>query len=77
MEPFFILKATIKLKINIYIGVKKKLTNQQPLTTIDKKSSLNTWNSKNSLPKNPALYGNPAKLKHTPNNNILISKEYI
>lgn len=53
--PFLGPKITIKDKINIYIGVKKKLTNQQALTNKDKKSSLNTWNNKNSFPKNPAL----------------------
>ena len=59
------------------MGVKKKLTNQQPLTTKDIKSSLKTWNNKNSLPRNPALYGSPARLKHTPKSSTHRSKEYI
>lgn len=33
---------TTKVKMNMYIGVKKKLTNQHPRTTKDKKSSLKT-----------------------------------
>ena len=41
IEPFLTLNNTIKFKINIYIGVKKKLTSQQPLTTTDIKSSFN------------------------------------
>lgn len=53
--PFFGPNITIKASINIYIGVKKKLTNQQPLTNKVIKSSRNTWKSKNSFPKNPAL----------------------
>jgi hypothetical protein len=40
--PFFGPNITTKTKINIYIGVKKKLTNQQALTIKDKKSSLKT-----------------------------------
>lgn len=37
---FFTPKVTEKTRINIYIGVKKKLTIQQPRTKNDKKSSL-------------------------------------
>ena len=55
IEPFFTLNITKKTKKNIYIGVKKKLTSQHPLTKRDIKSSRITWNNKNSLPKNPAL----------------------
>jgi hypothetical protein len=32
MAPFFILNITKNIKKNMYIGVKKKLTNQQPRT---------------------------------------------
>jgi hypothetical protein len=53
--PFLVPKDTIKIRINMYIGVKKKLTNQQPRTNNETKSSLNTWNNKNSFPINPAL----------------------
>ena len=60
----------------MYIGVKKKLTNQHPRTNQDKKSSRKTWKSNNSFPIKPALYGKPARLKQTPNNKIPISKEY-
>lgn len=38
---FFIPKFTTIIKVNIYIGVQKKLINQQDLTKIDMKSSLN------------------------------------
>lgn len=55
IEPFFVLNITTNVSINIYMGVKKKLTSQQPLTIKEIKSSRNTWKSKNSLPKNPAL----------------------
>ena len=75
IEPFLILNITIKFNINIYIGVKKKLTSQHPRTTVDIKSSLNTWNNKNSLPKKPVLYGKPAKLKQTPKSKQVISNE--
>jgi hypothetical protein len=40
--PFLGPNTTTKVKINMYIGVKKKLTNQQALTIRDKKSSLKT-----------------------------------
>ena len=49
------LLATKKIKKNIYIGVKKKLTNQHPRTKYEIKSSRITCRSKNSLPKKPAL----------------------
>jgi hypothetical protein len=40
--PFLGPNITTKVKINIYIGVKKKLTSQQARTTKDRKSSLKT-----------------------------------
>lgn len=55
IDPFLGPNITKNTRANMYIGVKKKLTNQQPLTNKDIKSSLSTWNSRNSLPKNPAL----------------------
>ena len=55
IKPFLGPNITIKIKRNIYIGVKKKLTNQQPRTNKEIKSSLNTWKSKNSFPRKPAL----------------------
>lgn len=76
IEPFLGPNMTRKTSTNMYIGVKKKLTNQHPLTNRDKKSSLNTWNKRNSLPKKPALYGKPAKLKQTPKRRAATSKEY-
>jgi hypothetical protein len=42
IEPFLGPNITKKTNINIYMGVKKKLTNQQPLTNKDRKSSLRT-----------------------------------
>ncbi len=42
MKPFLGPNITINTSINIYIGVKKKLTSQQPRTNNDMKSSLNT-----------------------------------
>ena len=53
--PFFTPNEIKKVAVNIYIGVFTKLTNQQPRTTEYIKSSFNIWNSKNSLPKKPAL----------------------
>ena len=76
IDPFFTPNIAKNTSISMYIGVKKKLTNQQPLTHKAKKSSLSTWKSKNSFPRNPALYGKPARLKHTPNNIAQISNEY-
>ena len=55
IKPFLGPNITIKTSMNIYIGVKKKLTNQHPLTNKEIKSSRKTWNNKNSLPIKPAL----------------------
>ena len=55
IDPFFTPNIAKNTNISIYIGVKKKLTNQHPLTHKDRKSSRSTWKSKNSFPKNPAL----------------------
>ena len=66
---------TKKTKINMYIGVKKKLTSQHPRTNKEIKSSRSTWNNKNSFPMNPALYGKPAKLKQAPKSNTAMSNE--
>lgn len=42
MNPFLGPNITRNISINMYMGVKKKLTNQQPRTNNDIKSSLNT-----------------------------------
>ena len=42
IDPFFTPNIAKNTSISIYIGVKKKLTNQHPLTHNAKKSSLST-----------------------------------
>ena len=55
IAPFLGPKYTKNTSISIYMGVKKKLTSQQPLTQSDIKSSRKTWNNKNSFPIKPAV----------------------